>query len=140
MMKKISLILFVITSLFQDSGQLPKLNDYRDVFDLHIAYFAILQQPHASYDVYIYSPSCGYCNELKPLMISLALSSDSIIFFVEATSEISFGHQSDRNDQVCQQDDIVIPGYPIILCVRNQCVIRQIVGVSKIKDYYGCLS
>ena len=106
--------------------------DYEDVGDQMICWNEILSIDSESYYAYIFSRTCGHCNEIKQQVISYALNNKERFYFVEYSKDIPIITDASSvigKDNVC---DIGIVGTPSMFLVANHVVMENIVGSKNI--------
>lgn len=105
--------------------------DYSDVEEKKIEWNELFSIEKESYLVYIYSPTCGHCNEIKQSVIEFALQSDDF-YFVLFAKEINVGNHIENSIGADNIDEVVILGTPTLLVIRNHVLTDNIAGSSTI--------
>ena len=106
--------------------------DYSDVSTLTICWDDIFKVQLDRYYVYIYSSTCGYCNEIKQDVISYALSNPNTVYFVSFNNSIPI--IDDRFYPIGKEDvnDLGIVGTPSMFLIVNHIVEENYVGKKEI--------
>lgn len=106
--------------------------DYEDVSELTICWKDIFSIDSKEYYAYIYSETCGHCNEIKQTVISYALANYGNLYFVSFSKDIPI--TSDRTS-VLEKDkveDLAIIGTPSMFLIINHVVKENYVGKKEI--------
>mgnify|MGYP003308482240 CR=1 FL=1 len=109
--------------------------DYDYLKEMHVNWFDILNLSINDYYVYIYSKSCGHCNQIKETILNYALDDRIILRFCEFTDEIPLKSSINPYEIVCSIDDIGILGTPTLLHINNSCLIYNLAGSNNIVSY-----
>lgn len=106
--------------------------DYTDVSSLTICWDDIFKVQLERYFVYIYSSTCGHCNEIKQDVISYALSNINTLYFVSFTKSIPI--VNDRFYPIGKDnvEDLGIVGTPSMFLIVNHIVEENYVGKKEI--------
>ena len=106
--------------------------DYSDVGDLTICWDGIFNIQSDQYYVYIYSSTCGHCNEIKQDVISYALMNFNSLYFVSFNKNIPI--IDDRYYPIGKDnvEDLGIVGTPSMFLVVNHIVKENYVGKKEI--------
>ena len=105
--------------------------DYDLTQDKTIEWNNLFNQNPDFYYVYVYSPKCGHCNDIKQDVISYSLDKDNFYFVLfdtnVPTSEFYL-------DCVGSKDvkDVSIAGTPSLLTIENHILIKNIAGSNAI--------
>ncbi len=133
-MKK--LILFPLMTMFlvscaNENKVIAEEHDYSDVNHLFICWDDIFEIKDRQYFVYIYSETCGHCQEIKQDIISYALNHDSF-YFIKFNSEIPI--INDRNLVIGKNkvEELGIVGTPSMFLITGNIVEANYVGKKEI--------
>ena len=107
---------------------------YSDVSNLTICWNDILSLSKDDYYVYIYSSTCGHCNEIKQEVISFALRNYGDLYFVSFNKDIPI--INDRNEPLEKDsvDDLGIVGTPSMFRIIEHVVKENYVGKKEIVE------
>ena len=133
-MKKL-LILALPLLLFNCSSTKTEASidyDYTDVSSLTICWDDIFKVHLDRYFVYIYSSTCGHCNEIKQDVISYALSNFNTLYFVSFTKSIPIVDDRFYPIGKCNVEDLGIVGTPSMFLIVNHIVEENYVGKKEI--------
>lgn len=108
--------------------------DYDDERFIHIAWSEIFSQNQETYCTYIYSQSCGYCQQLKQDVLSYALSVDNF-YFLEYSDDVILTNNIEKTIGIQKIDQLAILGTPTILEIKNKVLTKNIAGKKKISEY-----
>ncbi len=125
------LVLF-ITGCASKEKEETKPFDYCDVTDLTISWNQILSVKSNDYYTYIYSSTCGHCNEIKQIVISYALGNYGSLYFVEFNKDISRINDPLSTIDKSSIEDLGIVGTPSMFRIKDHIVIENIVGSKQI--------
>lgn len=105
--------------------------DYSDISHLSICWDDIFKIEDKQYFVYIYSETCGHCQEIKQDVISYALNHDSF-YFIKFNSGIPI--INDRNLVIGKNkiEELGIVGTPSMLLITKHIVEANYVGKKEI--------
>ncbi len=108
--------------------------DYSDVSNLTICWNDILSLSKDDYYVYIYSSTCGHCNEIKQEVISFALRNYGDLYFVSFNKDIPI--INDRNEPLEKDSvgDLGIVGTPSMFRIIEHVVKENYVGKKEIVE------
>ena len=105
--------------------------DYADVKHLRICWDEILSQTQDSYYAYVYSETCGHCNEIKQEVITYALSHEAF-FFISYSSHIPIIDDPLITIDKSEVSDLGIVGTPTLFVINEHRVKENIVGKNSI--------
>lgn len=125
------LVTLFMVSCSKDSKVVAEEYDYSDVSHLHICWDDIFEINDAQYFVYIYSNTCGHCQEIKQEIISYALKHESI-YLIKFNNNIPI--INDRNQVIGKDkvEDLGIVGTPSMFLINNHIVEANYVGKKEI--------
>ena len=133
-MKK--LILFPLMTMFlvscaNENKVVAEEHDYSDVSHLFICWDDIFEIKDRQYFVYIYSETCGHCQEIRQDIISYSLNHDSF-YFIKFNSEIPI--INDRNLVIGKNkvEELGIVGTPSMFLITDNIVKANYVGKKEI--------
>ena len=106
--------------------------DYSDVDDLTIFWNDILSVESDKYFAYIYSPTCGHCNEIKQDVITYALVNKGTLYFVPFNKMIPIIIDRTLPLEKDKVEDLGIVGTPSMFLVVNHVVKENYVGKKEI--------
>lgn len=106
--------------------------DYSDVIDLTVCWDDIFSIQLESYFVYIYSSTCGHCNEIKKDVISYALNNPNTMYFVSFNKDIPIINDRFYPIGKTATDDLGIVGTPSMFLIVNHIVEENYVGKKEI--------
>ncbi len=108
--------------------------DYSDVSNLTICWNDILSFSKDDYYVFIYSSTCGHCNEIKQEVISFALRNYGDLYFVSFNKDIPI--INDRNEPLEKDSvgDLGIVGTPSMFRIIEHVVKENYVGKKEIVE------
>lgn len=130
-MKKLS---FLFIPLLLCSCTLQKTYHYVDAIDRYISYYDVFYQKHNQYYIYIYSSFCGHCRELESDIVYYAINHDNF-FLLEYTNKIKTGSNYYESIGVHEMEQVIIPGTPTILNIKEKTLIDILVGENNIKNF-----
>ncbi len=106
--------------------------DYSDVSDYMICWDNIFAIKSEHYFVYIYSTTCGHCNEIKQDVISYSFNNPNTLYFVSFNKRIPI--INDRFSPIGKTtiDDLGIVGTPSMFLINNHVVTENYVGKKEI--------
>ena len=106
--------------------------DYSDVADLTICWNDILSVESDKYFAYIYSPTCGHCNEIKKDVITYALVNKGTLYFVPFNKMIPIIIDRTLPLEKDKVEDLGIVGTPSMFLIANHVVKENYVGKKEI--------
>ena len=106
--------------------------DYSDVEHLKIKWEDILKQKEERYFAYIYSYTCGHCNQIKPFVIEKALVGDPIIYFISYTNDIPIISNPTLNEGKDKYEELGIGGTPSLFDISSGVVNGCYTGTKEI--------
>ena len=120
------------TSLEKSESQ-ADVFDYDIIKDKEILWNDLLIQEKESYSVYIYSLTCGHCNEIKQEIISYALNHDDF-YIVEYNKNIPICDGQEEQGEKDKLEDICIFGTPSLLSINSGVLVKNIAGSKAILE------
>ena len=105
--------------------------DYSDFEDKSIVWNDLFTVEGELYYVYIYSPTCGHCNDIKEDVLC-KVSISSSIFLLEYKKDIPI--ITDRNSVIGKTDieDLGILGTPSMFKIEDHIITDYLVGTGQI--------
>lgn len=125
------LALFV-TGCARKQKEETKTFDYSDVADLTICWEQVLSVESEDYYAYIYSSTCGHCNEIKQEVIGYALNNNDSLYFVEYTKDIPIINDPLSIIDKSNVEDLGIVGTPSMFRIIDHVIKENIVGSKQI--------
>ena len=119
------------TSINSESIEEEIVYDYDLVIDKTINWSDIFNQQLEKYLVYVFSETCGHCNEIKEDIIKQALVREDF-FFVSYSKEISASEDVTNTIGKSKISEISILGTPALLGVENGILISNVAGQKAI--------
>lgn len=105
--------------------------DYDLTQDKTIEWNDLFNQNQDFYYVYVYSPKCSHCNDIKQDVISYSLDKDNFYFVLFdtniPTSEFYLDCLGSKDVK-----DVSIAGTPSLLAIENHILIKNIAGSNAI--------
>ena len=125
------LMTMLLVSCANENKVVAEEHDYSDVSHLFICWDDIFEIKDRQYFVYIYSETCGHCQEIKQDIISYALNHDSF-YFIKFNSGIPI--INDRNLVIGKNkvEEIGIVGTPSMFLIADNIVEANYVGKKEI--------
>ena len=108
--------------------------DYSDVADQIICWKDVLSQHQDQYYAYIFSKTCGHCNEIKQTVITYALEHTDSFYFVEFNSQIPIINDASTTIGKSSIDEIGIVGTPTLFAINNGVLMENIPGTNRIVE------
>ncbi len=134
-MKKLFLCLLSLSLLSCKSSGLSSENlslDYDSFINQHIEWSEIFNFPLDSYYVYIYSPSCGHCKDIKEAVLSFAYLHEDGFYFVIYSSEITVITNTESVIGKDNHEEVGIIGTPTLFLIRNHILSDVYTGSKEI--------
>ncbi len=134
-MKKLFLYLFTLALLGcqKVTTSSEKLSlDYLDFEDNHIEWTEIFNFPMDSYYVYIYSPTCGHCKDIKEYVLQFAYLHKDGFYFVTYSSEITVITNVESVIGKDNYQDVGIVGTPTLFLIQNHILSDVFTGSKEI--------
>ena len=127
--------LFIVAcSDIQDFDK-PINYDYDLIADYQIKWNDIFKQNKEDYYLYFYSPTCGYCDQIKNDVISYFLNNKDDVYFVVDNDDFVIGSDASKTIGVDNIDSFFILGTPSLVEISDGKVTLNIAGVKNIKEY-----
>ena len=106
--------------------------DYSDVKELTVCWNNIFDIESENYYTYIYSETCGHCNEIKQQVISYALANYGSLYFVPFNKDIPIVDDPLIALEKDKIEDLGIVGTPSMFLITNHVIKKNIVGTKQI--------
>ena len=106
--------------------------DYSDFEDNHIEWSEIFNFPTDSYYVYIYSPTCGHCKDIKEYVLQFAYLNKDGFYFVTYSSEITVITNVESIIGKDDYQDVGIVGTPTLFLIQNHILSNVFTGSKEI--------
>jgi len=113
--------------------EIPIQHEYSEISDYSISRDMMFDIDHEQYYVYFYSLTCTHCNNIKDFMIERAIDRKDI-FFVKSSSGDKLTNDEKLLIGAEIPEDFYILGYPSLVLIKNKKCIKNIAGISTIKD------
>lgn len=126
-MKKLFLIFIFISNFGLNSDQ-PRSKSLHYASFKHISFDQILCQKGCDYLVYLYSPTCHYCEVSKQTNLA-HLSSFESVYLVNVKE--GYVHCQVNVESLC------IYGTPTLLKVISNEIVATYIGVKSIEEFFG---
>lgn len=107
---------------------------YKDIEDKIIENDDIFNQLLSKYLVYVYSETCGYCQQIKQQIISYAISDDHF-FITEFSDKFVVSSYVEDTIGIKDFDHLKILGTPTLLCIQDGLLMLNISGKTNILSY-----
>ena len=107
--------------------------DYDVIKDKEISWNDLLVQDKELYSVYVYSLTCGHCNEIKQEVISYALNRDDF-YIVEYSENIPICDGQEEQGEKDKLEEICIFGTPSLLFINGGVLVKNIAGSKAILE------
>ena len=109
--------------------------DYSDFADIKIDWKNLFLPAKSQYFVYIYSKSCGHCNNIKPVVLDYIYNEKDWFYMIEFSSVIPL--ISNTKNTIGKQDikDLGILGTPTMLGITNKYLSLNIAGEKDILEF-----
>ena len=109
------------------------LLDYDSITDKLISWNELLIQEKEKYRVYVYSVTCGHCNDIKQQILSYSLDKDDL-YFIEYNQSIPICNSDVTLMETNNLDDVCIFGTPSLLTVEKGFLTENIAGSTRILE------
>lgn len=144
MSRYISVALSLIPSLLLYGDSVPYVDycpydihhgfEYSDIADRIIRWEGIFDIDENNYFIYLYSPYCGHCQEIKKQVLLYAFCGEVDMYFIEISEEVTFGSDIELTIGATSTEQLWILGYPSLLEIKNANLIANIAGAKGIKE------
>lgn len=139
-MKKIlKSILFVFTLLLSCStktdSSISMEKDYDSYIYLHIKWEEIFKQFETHYLIYVYSASCGHCNEIKNEVLCFIDLNIIPVYLIVFEKGIPISNKEESKIGISSIDELSIIGTPSLIDIEEGIVKNNLGGSNKILDY-----
>lgn len=138
-------IIFLIPLLFGCSPK-PKIEDvlitpqvevtthnYYEVQEFTISWQKIFDVSKPNYYVYIYSPTCSHCADLKDWIIETALVRQDI-YFVKASENDVIVKNTTHTIGATKVSELAILGYPSMFKIDDKILTKNVAGKTNIQN------
>ena len=105
--------------------------DYQDVEDSHIIWDELLNFDD-QYLVYIYSVTCGHCNQIKQDILSFYFLNKVTMYFVSYDKSIPVISSPETNIGKGNIEEIGIAGTPTLFEIKDKIIINCFTGTNEI--------
>lgn len=109
--------------------------DYDDFKDVEITWEKAFSPAKPSYFLYIYSKTCGHCQEIKQDVLSFVAHDYFPTFLINYSDEIPVKRNPEKTIGVIRYEDLYISGTPTLIHIDGGAVFHNIVGTTEILDY-----
>ena len=106
-------------------------HDYSEIENRIIKWPKILSQEDKFYYGYIFSKTCGHCQEIKDKVIDYAIRKNNI-YFVEFDNSIPIVGEINSTINATYYEDIGILGTPTLLQIFDHTLIANVAGSKNI--------
>ena len=131
-----SLLLLVFPLLMCSCSNKSEIKEivysYDMVREKHIEWNNLFSVNDNDYFVYIYSNSCGHCNEIKKDVIEACLNGKLDLYFVAYTNDIPIIDDSESVIGKNEIDDMGIIGTPTLFHINDFAITEQFIGAKSI--------
>lgn len=138
-MRKFLSLPFLVFTICSCSTQelliLDESLDYDFISDAQIQWSEIFKQTEDRYLVYFYSPTCGYCEDIKNDILGYFKNNDVCMYFVSDKENFIINNDIDETIGCNDIDLFFIIGTPSLVEVYHHEISMNIGGVSKIYEF-----
>lgn len=113
--------------------------NYSDFQDLHLEWKNLFSPAKSLYFVYIYSISCGHCNQIKNDVLAFINKEKESFYLMEYSKEIPTSSNVAETIGKEKVEEISILGTPTLLSISNGSLTLNIAGEKEILDYLNGL-
>ena len=113
--------------------------DYSDFLDLHLEWKNLFFPAKSLYFVYIYSISCGHCNQIKDDVLTFINKEKESFYLMEYSKEIPTSNNVAETIGKEKVEEISILGTPTLLNISNGSLALNVAGEKEILDYLNGL-
>ena len=106
--------------------------DYQDFEAQHIEWSTIFDIPQDAYLIYIYSPYCGHCKDIKDEVLSFANENKEVFYFVVYSNEITVLNNTEPIIGKSSYQDVGILGTPTLFFINNHVLVDVFTGSQEI--------
>lgn len=140
MKKAIILLVILLVGCTQDKAisQVKIMYDYNIWFTSKIAWKDILTQPEPNYLVYVYSPNCGYCDQVKQVALEYYQTTMSKMYVVFNDETITYTRTENIEKMVGIEDieQLAIIGVPTLIFITSAKVEKVLSGAKNITEFF----
>ena len=134
----------VLTSCQQVEEETPEQEDtitldYEDFLDIHLEWKNLFSPAKSQYFVYIYSISCGHCNQIKKEVLEFVNDHKEAFYLIEFNSDIPTKTNVAESIGKEKIEEVSILGTPTLIGVTNWAISLDIAGEKEITDYLSSL-
>lgn len=105
---------------------------YDDVMNYQILFDDIFSQNENLYFVYIYSKTCGHCNQIKNDILKYRLEENKPLYFLEYNESIPISDDVSSTINSKSIFDVCILGTPTLLTIYEKTLVSNVAGTNKI--------
>ena len=118
----------------QTSGYVCKQKyEYSDFVDRHVEWNDILTIKDYKYFIYVYSPTCGHCNQIKNDILCY-VDRHVDIYLIKYSDEIPIIENKEQIIGKGAIEELGIVGVPSLIQIENHIVTMNIVGTNAIVE------
>ena len=110
----------------------PKPLDYDFFSDRMISYQDLFNQTQEDYCVYIFSYSCGHCEDFKEEILPIIFNNRNI-YLLEYSNEIKVSSNVDETIGASSIEDVYILGTPTLLEIKDGILVVNVAGKTEIR-------
>lgn len=124
----------VVTNKVESYNDDNFINDYQTIKEFEIRWSDIFEQEENTYYVYLFSPFCGHCLEIKNEMIYYSVLGQIKMYNIIASDEIAFGTAIENTIGASRIEDVYIIGYPSLLLIKDRVLCINVAGSQRILE------
>ncbi len=109
--------------------------NYNDFFDVKIEWKNLFLPAKSQYFVYIYSQTCGHCNNIKKTVLDYVYNEKDWFYIMEYSSLIPIITNTKITIGKTKTEDIGILGTPTMLGITNKTLTLNIAGEKDILEF-----
>lgn len=130
------LILLFLPFLIGCKQQKPL--DYDSFPDRVIEFKELYNQNHDDYYVYIFSYSCGHCEDFKEEVLNI-IKNNETMYLVKYSKEIKISSNVDNTIGAKSVEEVSILGTPTLLEIREGALVTNVAGKTEIRKIVSSL-
>ena len=134
-MKRLLILLF-LPFLIGCKQQKPL--DYDSFPDRVIGFKELFNQNHDDYYVYIFSYSCGHCEDFKEEVLNI-IKNNETMYLVKYSKEIKISSNVDNTIGAKSVEEVSILGTPTLLEIRDRTLVTNVAGKTEIRKIVSSL-
>jgi hypothetical protein len=116
-------------------------HDYSEIAEWSIPWSALFTPPEIHYLVWIYSPTCSHCQEIKNEMIDYAIKIPKPpLFFVKADATIPKGTNITKTLGADRVEQVFVAGWPTLLEIESGILSGHFLGPDAIRTELATFS